>query len=248
MHAAPFETWLQSWMELARYKGSHLPDPTKRIQQTIDLWTQDMPTGWQRQDLPKHRFVPNTREYTRGNPSSQKEGSEHELEKELFLAHRPTGAGILFKPRTQFIILANAYPLAIRKTVEADALGFATGPAGNELFVIEIKTRSNNAWYAGLESLRQLKLLTSALAVNWKLIWETKSAFIEACAPGADASTPPKVTGLVLAPPSFYNAPGQKAHATPIALRLARELEAKTGARLQFAEWHREAFEIRIKQ
>lgn len=246
MQDAPFKVWCKKWMDLANYPGPHLQEPTTRIKKVLELWNEEVPTAWQRPDLPSrlHSTIP---KYSRGNRGSEPKASEQELEAQLFGAQE--GQGIVFKPYTTFSLLANAYPLAIEKTVEADALALAFSPGEIILFLVEIKTRTNNPWYAAVENLRQLKLLSQNQEGYWRQVWEKWGTFIQSRVPGVTAFPLPTATGLVLAPPSFYSARGQKANAAPIASQLAKELERQDPpVHLQFGEWIPATSEIRIRQ
>lgn len=70
--------------------------------------------------------------------------------------------------------------------------------------LIEAKANSNNAWYAAVELLRQLRLFVDSSAAQRILRLR-----------GSIARLPDELplTGLVVAPPLFFRAPGQKTNA-----------------------------------
>ena len=104
----------------------------------------------------------------------------------------------------------NALPLALdagggrRANVEADMFLLAEREGAYRRFLCEVKFESNEAWYAAVESLRQLKLLTSSSEPIGVFVHRTPSLCLPSEIP---------VTALVLAPRSFYEARGKKANA-----------------------------------
>jgi hypothetical protein len=97
----------------------------------------------------------------------------------------------------------------------------------HRLLLIEAKTRSNNAWYASIESLRQLRLfLTSPAAQD---IMRQRN-------PGIPRELP--VTAAVLAPPDFYTGDGARGRAVQPTIALLAVLHAEFGIDLRLAVWN----------
>jgi hypothetical protein len=104
----------------------------------------------------------------------------------------------------------NAVPLARdvggrrRGNIEADMLLLTADPAGHRTqLLVEAKTSSNNAWYAAIESLRQLKLFQLSQAAHD--IFSRR---------GSHEGTNLPVEAVVLAPGAFYSSRGAKKRAT----------------------------------
>jgi hypothetical protein len=119
----------------------------------------------------------------------------------------------------------NAMPLAGDTSgrrfgnVEADLFLLIEKDKGYHLVLGEVKDTKNNAWYAAIENLRQLKLMVSSAAA--RQLFQCRKRDI--CLP-----TDMPVIGLVIAPAKFYLKKGQKANAVPNARELLRDFTAKT--------------------
>ena len=136
----------------------------------------------------------------------------------------------------------NALPLALdagggrRANVEADMFLLAEREGAYRRFLCEVKFESNEAWYAAVESLRQLKLLTSSSEPIGVFVHRTPSLCLPSEIP---------VTALVLAPRSFYEARGKKANAVGPALKLLARFKSEFGVDVRLAVWDSKLFSIK---
>ena len=136
----------------------------------------------------------------------------------------------------------NALPLvrdaggARRTNVEADMFLLARCEGAYRLFICEVKAASDNAWYATIESLRQLRLLMSS----------PESLRLFACrSPSLCLSSDMPVTALVVAPHSFYSSPGKKANSVEPALKLLDRFKSEFGIDARLAVWDSKLSEIK---
>ena len=93
--------------------------------------------------------------------------------------------------------------------------------------LVEAKTGSNNAWYAVIESLRQLRL--------FQLSQVARSIFTLR---GSHDGTPPPVEAVILAPEAFYTSRGAKERATDGALQLLAALAPIPDVVVRLATWN----------
>lgn len=242
----PFFAWLERWMELARYHDRDVPDPEARTEQLIALWNSDIPGGWRRGTDPQI-LDPEVR-YRHGDADQgPRADSEHELEFQLL---RPDPSVTETRRLGERLIDGiNAVPLAHDSqghragNVEADMLLLTAVGADNRLLLVEAKTGSNNAWYATVENLRQLRLFLASDAA--RQIMQHRRA--------EPTSPPTPVTAVVLAPASFYTAPGARrcspAPTQTMIEQLTNQLHldirltvwnntARTVTQLNTADWH----------
>jgi hypothetical protein len=136
----------------------------------------------------------------------------------------------------------NAFPLVRdakggrAANVEADMLLLTESQGAHRLFLCEVKHRSNNAWYAAVESLRQLRLMLSnpeSLNVFGR---RNSTSFLAADLP---------VTALVLAPDTFYSSAGKKANAVNPTLELVGRFACAFNPDIRLAVWDYSQHEIR---
>lgn len=228
-----FSVWIGRWLAIARYQGPLVPDVSQRIEQAVQQWREPIPRSWQRGlDL---QLLGNR--YRRGDIDAPRKG-EHAIEHEI-LCRCFDSVLCLGKKLLDGI---NAFPLvrdaggARHNNVEAD-LFLLTGIDGeHHLFLCEVKDSSDNAWYAALESLRQMRLLVSnpeSLSVFGR---RNQSLRLPVDIP---------VTALVLAPRSFYFSPGKKTNAVEPALRLLARVRSELGIDARLAVWDPGSFEIK---
>jgi hypothetical protein len=227
-----FASWAERWMAVGTYTGRDIPHPAERIAGAAELWVDDVPPGWLRDD--DHRLLDPTRRYlrTHGKLGQPKPGSEHELEWQILEPDPVEVPTHCFGRR--LLDGVNAVPLARDSVgggrsgnVEADMLLLTEHSGAHRLLLIEAKTRSNNAWYASIESLRQLRLfLTSPAAQD---IMRQRN-------PGIPRELP--VTAAVLAPPDFYTGDGARGRAVQPTIALLAVLHAEFGIDLRLAVWN----------
>jgi hypothetical protein len=98
-----------------------------------------------------------------------------------------------------------------------------------------VKNTADNAWYAALESLRQMRLLL--------LNPESLNVFARR---NQSLSLPVDVpvTAVVLAPHLFYLSPGKKANAVEPALRLLAQFRSEFNIDTRLATWSPNTFNI----
>jgi hypothetical protein len=226
-----FAEWATQWLAAGSFRGAHVPDESARVMELLRLWGSEIPSGWER--TTDCRLLDPSRRYQRqhrhGVPRS---GSEHELELEILCPDPAAIATDCLGGRLLDGI--NAVPLAKDTggrragNVEADMLLLADGPTGPRLLLIEAKTRSNNAWYAAAESLRQLRLFTASSSAQ---------AIMPSRRRGLPATLP--VTAVVLAPPDFYRARGARRNAVAPAERLLEAMRTTYGLDARLATWDR---------
>src|SRR4051812_3158882 len=93
MHAnspKTFESWAESWLQLARYPRPHLTDADRRIDAVSALWQQPIPSGWERDDDPALLDV--TRRYRRSHPGRPDGPVSEALIEQQVLAPSPAHA------------------------------------------------------------------------------------------------------------------------------------------------------------
>lgn len=227
-NASAFTQWAQAWLELASYHGAEVPDVANRIEQLISLWQQPIPQGWERPT--DRRLLERKRRYQRGDVLAPKLGSEHELELQVLGPDPSTKQTTCFGGK--LIDGVNAVPLSRdaaggrRGNVEADMLLLIEGHQGRKQLLVEVKTIANNAWYATIESLRQLKLFLNSPAAQ------------QICA-GRQRHVvgPLPVEATVLAPPAFYSAPVAKQRSVKPTRQLITTVEDTLGVIVRLATW-----------
>ena len=220
-----FAIWADRWMATARHSGPSILDVTRRIDQLVRLWKEPIPGRWERgadSQLMGER-------YRRGNRYTARRG-EHVIEYEILHQHfqRITCEGY------NLIDGINALPLVCdsgggrRANVEADMLLLGKRSGNFRLFLCEVKVESNNAWYATVESLRQLKLLLCSR--------ESLGLFARRN-PSLELPSEIPVTALVVAPRPFYASRGQKANAVAPAFELLTRFNSEFGIDARLAIW-----------
>lgn len=217
-------------MDLARYTGPEIPDPSRRIDELLALWREAVPGDWRRDDdaqlLDPSRRYRRTHKHEEPNP-------EHAIELEIL--GRDTALDPARCLGMRMVDGINAVPLVRdasggrASNVEADMLLLLVGDDGLRQVLVEVKANSNNAWYAVVELLRQLRLFVDSPAAQ--RILRQRGALT-----GLSADIP--LTGLVVAPLSFFGARGQKAHAVEPARRLLADMREHTKTDARLAVWH----------
>lgn len=100
------------------------------------------------------------------------------------------------------------------------------GNQGRGLLLVEVKTTANNAWYAVIENLRQLKLFMNS-----------SSAQAIFTAPHPDSGDLASPEGIVLAPQSFYSARGAKQRAVAPTRHLISRIAEAAHVRIRLGIW-----------
>jgi len=213
------------WMLLANYDGPRVPDVPMRIEQLVRQWQEPIPGSWQRGvDMQLHG-----KRYRRSDIEAPNPG-EHTIEHEILCRH--------FEQVSCFgnsvLDGVNALPLVRdarggrAANVEADMLLLTKGGEDHRLFLCEVKAESNNAWYAAVENLRQLRLLMSSP--------ESRGVFFHRC-PTFSLPADIPVTALVLAPYLFYSSRGKKANSVEPALKLLARFTSEFNVDVRLAVW-----------
>ncbi len=227
----PFRIWSHRWMELATFRGRLLPDAERRIEAVLSLWREPIPPGWQRDD--DARVLDRYHRYTRGNAGEEgRRSGEHAIEWDILHpdpSRTPTRC--LGMPLLDGV---NAVPLTRDAggrrggNVEADML-LLTGEGNTfRLLLTEVKDESDHAWYGVVENLRQLRLFQGSVAAR-RIMRRRRG----------DLPLPehPPVTGIVLAPPAFYKAPGRRSAAVAPARTLALRAREEVDADVRLTTW-----------
>jgi hypothetical protein len=225
--------WSEAFLAEARFSGAQIDRLDQRILSVQKLWACPVDRTWGRGEKDDARWKVNgqQRRYRRSHSElGAQRDEEHALEKAILEHH--------FNDITCFggrlVDGINAVPLCAFKMgkVEADLLLLVREPNGrsHRIFLVEAKTNSNNPWYAVVEHLRQLKLLEVSAV---KRIFHRRN-------PSLSLPEEIPVTGLILAPGTYYSSPGQKGNAVEPARRLIADL----GIDLKLAIWDKARLEI----
>lgn len=201
-------------MDLAAFSGPTCDDIDHRIDRITELWARDIPDGWRRED--DARLI-GRRRYSRNHASgAPKKDTEHEIEHDILGG----GPGPIPKGRclgNEIVDGVNAIPLARDArgrragNVEADLLLLTRSEDTFRQFLLEVKFTSNDAWYAVVENLRQLRLFRESPSA--REIFRLRAS--ERSLPD-----PLPMTAGVLAPKDFYDHPGKKRNSTGYARKL----------------------------
>ena len=226
-----FSSWRDKWQALAEFEGDSVPDVLERTQSIVRLLSGT--SHWHRKDMPP-RLLSVCPWYSRGDRNKKRTG-EHEIEFKLFAIQKTNKIQCV---KRDFFVLANAYPLAHGRRVEADVVAVACGVAGIEIYVVEAKHNADNPWYALVENLRQVKLFQDNLKWNWEFLKKTFSEFL--LMKGVSKSfleTTPPVRGMVLAPPVYYTKRGQKSNAVQPAQELVNRVASELNVQVLLTKW-----------
>lgn len=214
--SASFEAWSAAFMREAAYRGPAVPDVDERISRILNLWNTPIPQAWTR-GRDDHRW--DGIRYRRGDKDEPNRG-EGQLEHKVLVEHFPDIECL----GGRLVDGINAVPLGPGRSVEADMLLLVGRKGMYEQLLVEAKVAANNCWYAVVENLRQLALFEA----NDNL----KAGFGRRRLDCEVPDTLP-VSGLILAPESYYKARGQKSESVAPARRL---IEA-VGVNLKLAIW-----------
>jgi hypothetical protein len=226
-----FAMWADQWMTIAKHTGPFLDNIAGRVERLVQLWKEPIPGQWKRG---KDSQLMGPR-YRRGNLDKTRQG-EHAIEYEILV--RQFG-GVTFDGY-KLLDGVNALPLVRdsgggrRANVEADMFLLGEHKGTHRLFLCEVKESSNTAWFAAVENLRQLRLLTSC---------EESLVLFARRDPSLNLPLNIPVTALVVAPPLFYSSRGQKANAVTPALNLLARFNAEFGVDARLAVWDSIAIE-----
>jgi hypothetical protein len=225
-----FAAWRDRWQCLAEFEGAHLPDPERRIDQLLALWQAPIPGKWLREPgWDTDKWAASL--YRRGDLAAPRAG-EHAMERTILIDRRAK-VTMLGEPLLHGI---NAMPLTAdfsdhgrRANVEADLLLLSRTDAGFRLALCELKAGADNAWFAAVELLRQMRLFLASPSAQ-SLMMELGHLPIEA--------TNVALTGLVVAPADYYAARGKKGHAILPARTLLRLMLQHYNVDVRLAIWN----------
>jgi hypothetical protein len=94
--------------------------------------------------------------------------------------------------------------------------------------LIEVKDKSNNAWYGAVENLRQLRLFSESEVV--RRVFHTRCE-------GLDLPVSLPVTAITLGPPAFYSTRGQKGASVAPAQELLQRMHDEVKVEAHLATW-----------
>jgi hypothetical protein len=201
-------TWIEHWWACARYSGERVPELEARIETLLLLWRTPIDGGWERAG-DAQLLGPR---YRRGDAAAPHSG-EHAIE-----------AAVLAPPLEAVSCISgtvidgvNAVPLALDRAggragnVEADLFLLVEGGSNLSVLVVEVKTLANNAWYAAIQNLLQLRLTKESHSA--RSLFQQRHAHACFTHPDGAALSALPHTGIVLAPSTFYCQPGKKANA-----------------------------------
>lgn len=235
-----FAQWAKDFMDRGRYETDTVAEVDRRIREVVRL-RDLLPSAQQWERERDERLHDKNKSYLRGQTRSKKDGphvprGEHLIEHTILCpdtsVKRTTSLGL------PLIDGINAVPLAKDRNggrsgnVEADMLLRVGDGSDQQLQLVEVKDKSNNGWFAVVESLRQLMLFEHSKTA--------RQIMVERQAAPADL----KVTGIVLGRATFYTATGKKQNSVAPALRLIRHAEEQLGLRCVLAVWDPETREI----
>lgn len=221
----PFSDWSKRWTALARYAGAFVPEVDSRIERIVSLWREPIPGEWQRGTDPQLLGA----RYRRGDVDAPHPG-EHTIEHSILCTdfNRIRCFGNRLLDGVAALPLVRDAGGARRANVEADLFLLTGNDCSHRLFVCEVKAKSNNAWYAAVENLRQLKLLLSN--PHSRALFARRNPALQ-----IDSEIP--ATGMVIAPQAFYSAPGQKSNAVQPTLQLLAAIGDQFGVDAGLAVW-----------
>jgi hypothetical protein len=228
---ADFARWSREWLDLAGYRGKRLSGVPARIARIGELWRGSVPGVWERKQYPSRLLKPGVRYCRRNAGEKGKRRGEHVIEYELLCPR--SGEQEASCLGFDLVDGVNAVPLSRdvgggrAANVEADMLLLVDVDDGYRQLLIEVKDKSNHAWYGVVENLRQLKLFTQSRSAQ--LLFHERN-------PEMELPSALPVTALTLAPSSFYSAAGRQGESVAPAQELVGRLRAQ-GADLYLATW-----------
>lgn len=219
-----FDQWSKQWMEPASFPGPHLTDSPVRIESILETWDLPIPGSWQR-GVDQQLLGPCYRRSDVARPNPGEHTIEHEILSDL-------GSVVCLGGRVVDGI--NAMPLARDEAggrlgnVEADLMLLLNRGGIYCLAVCEVKSDTNNSWYAAIECLRQVKLLQNSPAA--RQVFHHR---------GPQQGLPPEmpIIGLVLAPQPYYFGNGKRVNVLPHTHDLLSRFTAKTGIEVHLTTW-----------
>jgi hypothetical protein len=222
-----YREWSVEWAQARRYPGAQISEEAlpSRIESVINLWNLEMPSDWERGNWAYLQ----QRGFRRGDKCEPQ--PEHKLEKEFFgLSAWEVKGGTLpmhVYPELNEISFGNQG----NGQRKIDVLAILKMEDRTIPLAIEMKGKStNNCWFAVLENLQQLRLLhnypQSQLALNpWLKPFEQLPLS--------------QSWGMVLAPPPFFDAKGQKQNSFRQTNELVRALRKQLGIIILLAAFNK---------
>lgn len=227
-----FRSWVARWDAEATYTGPTVPDVETRIRAIVELWREPSPSGdWMRG--PDARLLQPDARYLRGNSGElATRRGEHVVEYEILkpspLVSTTTILGGRLADGVDAVPLSTDVGGGRGGNVEADMLLLVRHGATHRLVLVEVKTTSNNSWYAAVENLRQLWLLRNSDAPQ-RIFHERR--------PELELPEQLGTRGVVLAPVSYYAAAGARDLAVAPAQQLLARMRAELDVDVVLATW-----------
>lgn len=221
-----WECWNSEWNRVITIHGSGFEVAKDHIRDIQALWAKPVHRSWLRHGQVDDARWPNGTSYRRGDVVDPAAG-EHAIEAEIL-----NNLGEVTWLGESLADGLNAVPLTVSGGgIEGDLLLLAKRGSAYGIDLTEVKHSSNNAWYAVVENLRQLKLLQRNREEFGDEgicgIFKRRNAQVAANLP---------IRCVVLGPPEFYEKRGQKGNA----VAPARDLIDALGAPVTLAVWHQQ--------
>jgi hypothetical protein len=229
-----FESWAQEWLRLGSYSGPHLGDVDARIESIVNLWHQPVPGGWERDDDPA--LLDPSRRYRRSHPGRpggpvREALIEHEVLSPSPAVTETTCLGFRLVDGVNAVSLQRSRASSRRSgNVEADMLLLTQDAVTYRALLVEVKVTSDTPWFAAVENLRQLRLYLESPAAQRLLPTRQQQLRLPDI----------PVTGVVLAPATYYTAPVKKAASVAPTRKLMDRMRAVAGHEFVLATWNSE--------
>jgi hypothetical protein len=217
-----YDEWSAQWEQGRKYTGTQISEQAlpSRIESVIKLWNMEMPLAWERE---KWDFL-KQRGFRRGDELDPQ--PEHKLEKKLFDCPTWEVKGgtlpMYLSPELNELSFANQR----RGQRKIDVLALLKIGDRTTPLVIEMKAKANSCWFAVVENLQHLRLLRSYPQSHLEL-----NPWLKPFEPVPLSDS----VGMVLAPPEFLDAKGQKQNSFRQAKDLVRALRDKLGITIYLA-------------
>ena len=213
-----------------RFPGANLTDIAGRIDRLLQFLNEPVKEEWLRgvEDKLWQEENGGLLRLRRGRRSASKEIAHRNGERDVEFRVLGSDADKVKCLDGQLIDGVDAFPLVKDKTIEADMLLLMQHGGGQyRLLLTEVKIDNENAWYAVIENLLQLKLLQAHQ--------QPHELFRRRLRPSLPDKVP--LSGLVLAPEGYYCKPRKKAASVEPARALIERLKP-LDVDIQLAVWN----------
>jgi hypothetical protein len=226
-----FTGWARRWMTLAGFQGTEVP--AGRVEEVLALWREPVPGTWRRdRDAAlANRDTRYRRTHTGGVRIPR---GEHKIEHDILTPDpdrdRTTFLGACLVDGVNALPLAKDAAGGRAGNVEADMLLLLRDEERYRQALVEVKVESNHPWYAAVEGLRQLRLLS-----------ENDPRLFHARRPDLDLPARLPTTLVILAPEAFYSARGRNLASMRPTRTLLERMRADEAVDARLATWDRTA-------